>query len=433
MLWFLLQMGRRARCPVCQVRVRLDRVMTHLIEEHDGDRVACPLCGAQERGLEGLQEHMGRAHEDRQVTRQIQRCREAHDLSCLAVYPRAWPYGWQGKRDSPVVGRLVATLRENGLEPANPADFAGPLDTTMDSTLDTTMDTTLDETFDHGVVRSVVVVPATTSSPAGGAERPSSPWRSCEPCPVLGEPITCSSPTPPEEEPPAKKKRLERPHLPEEPQDLVTERRVVVAGGPGLEGLVQQLAVLAVLPGATADPQLDGVSLRRRYPGGFHERLPHGLHPDVPPTQRDWTVGEVKLPVIPGGEESLQWPPSGWQAMTPDERLEAHLHVAAILEAGWYGGDTHLSHFCRYAKYGALRLPGSACPRPGDELEKAQAATQSSVRRLERMARRSGRWEEMPACLRLPDEACIAFQLPEPLRALLDVIPQVPHPWEPRR
>ena len=36
------------------------------------------------------------------------------------------------------------------------------------------------------------------------------------------------------------------------------------------------------------------------YPGGFHERLPHGLHPDVPPTQRAWTV-EVKLPGWRGG------------------------------------------------------------------------------------------------------------------------------------
>ena len=89
-------------------------------------------------------------------------------------------------------------------------------------------------------VRSLVVVPATTSSPGGGANRSSSPWRSCEPCPVLGEPVTCSSLTPPDEEPPAKKKRHERPHLPDEPKDLVMERHVVVVGGPGLEGLVQQ-------------------------------------------------------------------------------------------------------------------------------------------------------------------------------------------------
>ena len=92
-------------------------------------------------------------------------------------------------------------------------------------------------------------------------------------------------------------------------------------------------------------------------------------------------------------------------------------------------GDTHLSHFCRYAKYRALRLPGSACPRPRDELERAHAVTQSSVRRLERMAQCSGRWEVMPACLRLPKEACITFQLTELLRSILDVITQVLHPW----
>ena len=365
MLWFLLQMGRRARCPVCQVRVRLDRIMTHRIEEHEGDRVACPLCGAKEHGLEGLQAHMEGEHWDRQVSRQIQRCRDPCDLACLAVHPLAWPYGWQGEKDSPVVGRLMATLWENGMRPADPAEFAVSLDITMDSTMDSSMKTTLDETFNHGVVRSVVVVPATTSSP-GGADRPSSPWRSCEPCPVLGEPVTCSSLTPPDEEPPAKKKRLERPHLPDEPQDLVTERHVVVAGGPGLEGLVQQPAVLAVLPGATADQWLDGVSLRRRYPGGFHERLPHGLHPDVPPTQQDWTVGEVKLPVNPGGEESLQWPPlrlashdAGREAGSPPP---CPCHPGGRVVRGWHPPVP----FLQVCEVWGPQTAGVCLPTPGE-------------------------------------------------------------------
>ena len=77
------------------------------------------------------------------------------------------------------------------------------------------------------------------------------------------------------------------------------------------------------------------------YPGGFHERLPHGLHPDVPPTQRDWTV-EVKLPVVAGGEESLQCPP---QAGKPCRWMRGWNSTSMSLPS-WRQGGTGATPTC---------------------------------------------------------------------------------------
>ena len=43
----------------------------------------------------------------------------------------------------------------------------------------------------------------------------------------------------------------------------------------------------------------------------------------------DYCAHQVAKPI-------LVWPPEGWALLNPKERLETHLHLVAILEAGWY-------------------------------------------------------------------------------------------------
>ena len=84
------------------------------------------------------------------------------------------------------------------------------------------------------------------------------------------------------------------------------------------------------------------------------------------------------LPVVPEGDCTLEWLPQGWLT-SPEERLEEHLKLATLLEAGWYGGDSQLSQWDRHAKYAAYELPGAArlSLRGATEAQaaKAQAAT----------------------------------------------------------
>ena len=100
------------------------------------------------RGLDGLHDHMEKKHGSRPVTLQVLHCRDVDELACLAANPRAWPYGFKGSDESPLVGRLMATMDENGIQPTTPQD------------METTFNTTLNTTFFHGVVPSSVVCPA---------------------------------------------------------------------------------------------------------------------------------------------------------------------------------------------------------------------------------------------------------------------------------
>ena len=279
-----------------------------------GGPVACPFCGAQERRLEGLQTHMEGEQGDHQVSRQIQRCKAARNLACLALLPLAWPYGWQGGKDSPVVDRLMATLQENGMKPANPAAFACPLDTTMD----TSMSTTMDETLNHGVVRSVVAVSTTTSSLSEGINRMSSPWRRCEPinrmsspwrrcepCPVLGEPVSCSSPTSPDEDPPAKKEAGGT-------ACLRNSKTCEICGGygwPRFSGLGAATCNVGSAARCNSRSRVGWVILQRRYPGGFMRCYPMACTLTCCLHSGTGQQGRWRFQSLLERKESLQCPP----------------------------------------------------------------------------------------------------------------------------
>ena len=237
----------------------------------------------------------------------------SRDVRMHAIWP-AWHFthwpGPTGGRDSPVVDRLMATLRENGMKPANPAAFAGPLDTTMDTSMSTTCGCGVDNHIVTmcGDQQDVVplekmwadqqdVVPLEKMwalSCVGGASillLPNIPW--------WGSPC---------------QKRSQRDSLPEEQQDLATVRYVVVMVGPGLAGLVQQPAMLAVLLGATADPGLDGWSCR----GGTTE-----VSWEVTPWPAPWLAANtVGLDSRGGDASSLYW--RGWVHAVPPLRLASH-------------------------------------------------------------------------------------------------------------
>ena len=542
----------RERCRLCHRRCPEGKV-EHRIRVHGADKVRCPLCAEQHRGLDGLRSHMGHAHPKEPMTPHLRSCRDAAEVACLAVDPELWPYGWTREEASPLVGRLMATMRAHEMVPTVEAD----LNTTLDSTLNSTRDSVLDASFQHPTVRSRVVTmmpPAVEAVPSPQAtDEDSLDWE-CEPSFQMGEePLSCSSPLPsgiasspvlvlssvdqscaPEEaslsgdlpgSPPDVEGMVPIPskapsgqvgrNLPDDHQEespgespgsspQVTSSIVgdcLFGSQPGgdprphspllsqsleamAEDLLQEVQSTTseyapllsesleaslppyvptpqcgssttptqsatdssgldtvrrpwepkALPSDTEDPGMDTATLHKMYPAGFRERIPHGIYPCVPPACRDWTVAHIKLPVVPDGEPSLVWPPEGWALLDPKERLETHLHLAAILEAGWYGGDSQLTRWERHTKYRAFQLPGAAKPsmRGATELHRAQAFNQGHQRRLERMARRSGRWQDMPVQLRFPAELFEAYQLPQVLRGILDTVPQVPQPWVPR-
>ena len=124
--------------------------------------------------------------------------------------------------------------------------------------------------------------------------------------------------------------------------------------------LCQPLSIPAALPSHVEDPGHDMRELRKKYPAGFLERVPHGKYPSVAPVKRDSVVAGARLPVVPEGDCTLEWPTQGWLTLSPEERLEEHLKLEALLEAGWYGGDSQLSQWDRHAKYVAFELPGAA-------------------------------------------------------------------------
>ena len=144
------------------------------------------------------------------------------------------------------------------------------------------------------------------------------------------------------------------------------------------EDIVSAPSIPAAIPSHVEDPGHDMRELRKMYPAGFLERVPHGVYPSVAPVKRDWEVAGAWLPVVPEGDCTLEWLPQGWLT-SPEERLEEHLKLAALLEAGWYGGDSQLSQWDHHAKYVAFELPGAArlSLRGATEAQvaKAQAAT----------------------------------------------------------
>ena len=147
--WFpLLQVPATSnRCRCCHCRFRASSFTTHLNEVHQGNHLWCPLCEAPGRGLDGLHDHMEQKHGSRSVTHQVLRCRDVDELACLAANPRAWPYGFKGSDESPLVGRLIATM-ENGIQSNTLQD------------METTFNRTLHTTFCHMVVCFSVVHPA---------------------------------------------------------------------------------------------------------------------------------------------------------------------------------------------------------------------------------------------------------------------------------
>ena len=183
------------RCRLCHSRCPEGKV-EHRIRVHGADKVRCPLCAEQHRGLDGLQIHKGHAHPKEPMTPHLRSCRDVAEVACLAVNPKLWPYGWTGEEASPLVGRLMATMRAHEMVPTEEAD----LNTTLDRTLNSTWDSVLDASFQHPTVRSRVVTvmqPAVEPVPSPQAtDEDSLDWE-CEPSFQMGvEPLSCSSPLP---------------------------------------------------------------------------------------------------------------------------------------------------------------------------------------------------------------------------------------------
>ena len=457
------------KCRCCHRRFRASTYTTHLNEVHQGNHLRCPLCEAPGRGLDGLHDHMEQKHGSRPVTRQVLRCRDVDELACLAANPRAWPYGFKGSDESPLVGRLIATMEENGIQRTTPQD------------LETTLNTTLNTTFCHGVVCSSVVRPApdqaseSTPEPKvprldeepeqagevgdeGDVRSEGSPsWNDTLHC-EIGDPLHCSTPLPTCSGAEAKAAAADPMEIssvashgsvpryspgPADPEQLLPEYHPTPLSLPILSladtmqwlfnNIVTSPPIPAALPSHVEDPGHNMRELRKRYPAGFLERVPHGVYPSVAQAKFDWAVAGARLPVVPEGDCTLEWPLQGWLTLSPEERPGEHLKLAALLEAGWYGGDSQLSRWDRHAKYAAFELPGAArlSLRGATEAQVAKAQAREQQRWLERISRRSGQWE-MSVLLRLPAEVATPFQLPQVLQEVLKSFPQVPQPWDPR-
>ena len=80
------------------------------------------------------------------------------------------------------------------------------------------------------------------------------------------------------------------------------------------------------------------------------ERIQAWTHPPCArcTRQASWNVFRTRFTLCPTSLSGLDccahqvakpilvWPPEGWALLNPKERLETHLHLVAILEAGWY-------------------------------------------------------------------------------------------------
>lgn len=90
--------------------------------------------------------------------------------------------------------------------------------------------------------------------------------------------------------------------------------------------------------------------------------LEFGVMPLLPPMRRNWS-GTRQILLKYNGVE-LQWPPTGWENLTSDKKLQAWECAALTLETGG-NLDSLVSLDSRsnlLAKYNMLCLPGSSRP-----------------------------------------------------------------------
>ena len=88
--------------------------------------------------------------------------------------------------------------------------------------------------------------------------------------------------------------------------------------------------------------------------------LTTGAWPAMAPAPRDWANHGVKLE-IPSFK--LDWPPPGWQQITPEVRQEAHQMLSYILSFTDASKVPTESPAVVAERYGAFMLPGQS-PAP---------------------------------------------------------------------
>lgn len=90
--------------------------------------------------------------------------------------------------------------------------------------------------------------------------------------------------------------------------------------------------------------------------------LEFGVMPLLPPARRNWS-GVAPFPISPD-RPKLTWPPSGWETMTSDQKLQAWEFTALSLETDGVINSSSLtsSRSALLCKYNFLCLPGSAKP-----------------------------------------------------------------------
>ena len=186
---------------------------------------------------------------------------------------------------------------------------------------------------------------------------------------------------------------------------------------------------------------------RRRNPKGFQLLIPHGHYPLIRPARRDWRAvpgGHVRVPLFPGHDGGVIWPPIGWFSLTPDQRRDELLQLGQILDTAWYGLQECHNAIDIGERYYAFTLPYSVKPGDDDYTDQAydqdrfQTVTRQQIRLHEVTARRLGLWQSLPLEMYADQAAQDSWdnqrmlQLPRPIREVLDQVPAYTFGWDNR-
>ena len=131
--------------------------------------------------------------------------------------------------------------------------------------------------------------------------------------------------------------------------------------------------------------------------------LKDGMWPYLEPAQRDWARAEpITLPVNVGGV-SMQWPPKGWETMSPDNKLMALETAAYLLCFNETRNPPTLNRAELVQRYNFLRLPGTGEARPDSVEEASRILSRKGLKKIISAESDISMWTSVPRADRWQD------------------------------